>query len=403
MKSTYFTITPRDPVIARDARPFGFGIRMKSLDWPYPSVLAGSLRTMFGKTEKAGDFSPDTVMWLKGLAISGPFPLVDGSLFFPAPKDILLKDLRNDRFEAFPLRPAEMGKGQGCDLPHPGLLPAMLPQTVTEEFKPAKSAPFWSLKTMVSWLTEDTDASFSNRISPVHTGADSLQYPEKDARIHTKIVPERGVADDGMLFETVGLDFTAKRKSVGDQVRIAARMDSNGGCSMVDTLHPFGGERRLAHWKSCAGHTGWTCPDEIKTSVKDSERVRMVLATPAIFTGGWLPGWLGEKNGCLVGSPPGGPDDLVLRLVSACVDRWKPLSGWSLETRGPKAIRRVVPAGSVYFFETEKGSAAALAERCWLQSVSDDPQDRLDGFGLTLWGTWNNSKKGSINDKGMEE
>jgi len=237
----------------------------------------------------------------------------------------------------------------------------------------------------------------------VHEGADSLQYPEKDARVHVKIVDERGVADDGMLFETIGLDFAAKRKAVGDQVRIAARMDSDGGCPMVDTFHPFGGERRLAHWKSSDSHTGWTCPDEIKTSLGESENIRMVLATPAIFSGGWIPGWLEEKNGHLVGSPPGKSDGLVLRLVSACVDRWKPLSGWSLETRGPKAIRRVVPAGSVYFFERLKGSAADVAETCWLQSVSDDPQDRLDGFGLAIWGSWSNGEKGSIKDERMEE
>lgn len=403
MNSTYFTITPRDPVIVRDARPFGFGIRMKSLDWPYPSVLAGSLRTMLGKTEKAGDFSQETVNWLKALSIAGPLPLVEGSLFFPAPKDLLLKDLKDSNFEAFPLRPAKMGNGQGCDLPHPDLLPAMLPVDVTEEFKPAKIAPFWSYKTMVSWLTESTDPSFPSRISVVHEGADSLQYPEKDARVHVKIVDDRGVADDGMLFETIGLDFAAKRKVVGDQFRIAARMDSNSGSCIVDTLHPFGGERRLSHWKSCDGHKGWTCPDEIKNSLEHSERVRMVLATPAIFKGGWLPGWLMEENGHLVGSPPGGQDSLVLRLVSACVDRWKPLSGWSLETKGPKAIRRVVPAGSVYFFEKLKGSAADIAETCWLQSVSDDSQDRLDGFGLAIWGSWSNGEKGSINDERMEE
>lgn len=43
---TYLKITSHDPIIARDGRPFGLGIRMKSLDWPYPSVLAGSVRTM---------------------------------------------------------------------------------------------------------------------------------------------------------------------------------------------------------------------------------------------------------------------------------------------------------------------------------------------------------------------
>jgi hypothetical protein len=34
-----------------------------------------------------------------------------------------------------------------------------------------------------------------------------------------------------------------------------------------------------------------------------------------------------------------------------------------------------------------RGSAARLAEG-WLRPVSDDPQDRRDGFGLAAWGTW---------------
>lgn len=33
------TITPRDPIVARDARPAGKGNRLRSLDWIHPSVL----------------------------------------------------------------------------------------------------------------------------------------------------------------------------------------------------------------------------------------------------------------------------------------------------------------------------------------------------------------------------
>jgi CRISPR-associated protein Cmr3 len=81
---------------------------------------------------------------------------------------------------------------------------------------------------------------------------------------------------------------------------------------------------------------------------------------------------------------------LRLKLVSACTDRWKPISGWSLEkvSRGPKAIRRLVPAGSVYFFEVLSGDAGDLAKNLWLRSVSDEDQDRRDGFGLAVWGLW---------------
>jgi CRISPR-associated protein Cmr3 len=50
-------------------------------------------------------------------------------------------------------------------------------------------------------------------------------------------------------------------------------------------------------------------------------------------------------------------------------------------------VKRISPAGGVYFFEIAEGSASGLADR-WLESVSDDEQDRRDGFGLAAWGVW---------------
>jgi CRISPR-associated protein Cmr3 len=63
------------------------------------------------------------------------------------------------------------------------------------------------------------------------------------------------------------------------------------------------------------------------------------------------------------------------------------VSGWSYKTGGPKAIRRMVPAGGVYFFKSDSNDNRSLADH-WLRPVSDDVKDRRDGFGLALWGTW---------------
>lgn len=52
-----------------------------------------------------------------------------------------------------------------------------------------------------------------------------------------------------------------------------------------------------------------------------------------------------------------------------------------------KAIRRAVPAGSVYFFDVIAGDAAALSSQ-WLQPVGETP-DKHNGFGLPLFGIWN--------------
>ena len=78
--------------------------------------------------------------------------------------------------------------------------------------------------------------------------------------------------------------------------------------------------------------------------------------------------------------------------MGVSIQRWRAVSGWSLadlpgQKRGPKPVRRISPAGGVYFFEIAEGSASGLADR-WLESVSDDEQDRRDGFGLAAWGVW---------------
>ncbi len=49
----YLQLTPHDPLIARDSRPFGVGQgnRMRGLLWPLPSVVAGSCRSALVKAK----------------------------------------------------------------------------------------------------------------------------------------------------------------------------------------------------------------------------------------------------------------------------------------------------------------------------------------------------------------
>ena len=85
---------------------------------------------------------------------------------------------------------------------------------------------------------------------------------------------------------------------------------------------------------------------------------------------------------------------MKVKLIAAIVDRWKPVSGWSLErgNTGPKAVRRMVPAGSVYFLEMTEDRSFPV-EDFWLRSVCDDETNQLEGFGLALWGTWDAHKE----------
>lgn len=372
------TITPRDPIIARDGRPFGSNERVRSLDWIYPSVVAGALRTMLGKRLDM-DFSPGDVARLKQITLRGPLPFLDGNIFVPKPLDCLVEESGTEKEKkAYAVRPAEPKDGEGTDLPH-GLRPVMLPETKKGEFKPERTNAFWSLDKMVEWLVTPTfDGGTFNE-------TETLAAPDREERTHVAIEPMYGSAKDSMLFSTTGLDLTTWDRS--DSVRLIAEVESPDvfaeSLNGLNALHPLGGERRLVHWKTESSN-GFDLPGRLKGA--ETRLARMVLATPAIFRNGWIPGWIDGSS--LRGTVPG--TEVKVRLIGAIVDRWRPISGWSYEkgSEGPKPARRLVPAGSVFFLEIESGHFGQILETAWLRSVCDDEQDRRDGFGLALWGTW---------------
>lgn len=399
--TTMLHITCRDPIVARDGRPFGAGQgnRMRSLDWPLPSVLAGSLRTTLGKAAKR-DFSVEAAEDLLQVEVAGPLPRANGQLYLPAPEDCVVHP------EGRPLRASPQSQdGGGSDWPAAGLLPVGLTQAqASEDFKPAEAPPWWPLDRYAAWLAGE-DIAFDDQF---------LGPAEKEERTHVKIDPSAGAAEESQLFTTAALALShlpryrpggeadrsraangAWRQREVAPITLTARIRAGSWCgeaaAQLDALHPFGGERRLAHWRASADADTWTCPQKIRDALTRARRVRMVLATPAIFSGGWKPGWLQEVGDGLVGTP-WEEVGVRLRLVGVTVQRWKAVSGWSLaerpgQPRGHKPVKRIVPAGGVYFFEIVDGKASGLGD-CWLESVSDDERDRRDGFGLAAWGIW---------------
>lgn len=419
--AAYLRITPRDPLIARDGRPFSAGLRMRSLDWIYPSVLAGSLRTVLG--ELAGGF-PDAVEEkakyeslveaLLQVAIAGPMPVVatprgSTELYFPAPADLAIRRCDDGSIEAFAARPSGAIDGTGCDfLPEHGLLPTLLPETVGDDFKPDPVPAFWSTTRISEWLADDRGTAL---LPSGVWSSGFLGLPFKDRRTHVQMSPASGVGAKGMLFQTVGLDLARLlphgaersdwRKFPDTPLAVRVIVPNGFATHLADlsTWSPVGGERRIAKWEAetavCAAPL-WTAPSNVSTVLKTlagrpNPHVRMMLATPALFDEGWRPGWLRpgtDQTGqaVLVGTVP--ETTVRVRLIGACVDRWRPLSGWSYQPPlGPKPMRRLAPAGSVYFFRVETGDPTELAGR-WLTSVCDRAQDGRDGFGLALWGSW---------------
>lgn len=358
MKREYVSLSPRDPIIARDGRPFAVGNRMRSVDWFYPSVLAGAWRTSVGTV--LGKFDP---AFLRSLEVGGGFPCKNKSLYFPFPKDCVL---RENPAAALPVCPEPAGAG--CTNLDKEYAPCLLPASVTEDFKPSAPPAFLSISLLTEWLTASS--------LPMPLPGDQIQdaFP-LDERVQVAIDPNTYTAEEAMLFITAGLAFPP-----GWTMELRCAPDKQ-----YLSVQPMGGERRLVFWRSAGtGANGWTCPVDLARPLRSARTIRMTLATPALFRDGWIPGWLRD------GKPVPGSRDLKLKLAGAAVDRPRPISGWSLDQTswGPKPSRRMAPAGSVYFCEVLDGDPSQLPD-LWLEPVSDDAQDRLDGFGLALWGVWN--------------
>ena len=399
MSVTTLQLTARDPIIARDGRPFGAGQgnRMRGLTWPLPSVVAGSFRTALVKAYAGLDFENHMPQRLMAIEVAGVFPTVGSELYLPAPSDAVPEPTEDGKGIKTLHRVTPQPSDGGCDFPHDlPLLPVMLSEEQAKtDFKPADVPAWWPSSQFAKWLLGKSvtfDKSFLNS---------AIQ----ETRDHICLDADTGAAAEGQIFATVGLNATHLPrfypKNLPDdqkpqtfterfaEIALSARVTiAELGFEHVEKLniwHPLGGERRLVHWQRNDAAELWTCPEAVKVALESATKIRMVLATPAIFDHGWRPDWLDAKT--LTGKPfDGGPN---LRLVGVSNARWKAVSGWSLAPpRGPKPIRRMVPAGSVYFFEKVEGEGRTLATNGWLRPVSDAPQDCNDGFGLVVWGTW---------------
>lgn len=360
-------LQPRDPLLTRDGRPFGAdpGSRARSLPVPPPSVLAGAFRSRLGP-DADGQYAYTLARGLRG-----PF-LVEldaqgeiGRYGLPAPADAILFGERGpERIE--PLLPAEPPAGVLTDLDD--LLPLAIAPGAPE--KPAPGAPaFWSWESCLEWLRKPARGNWSS--------AWSFEGPAPEGRTHVSIASDRLTAHEGALFSTEGRRYEAGRGSGARSLALAIAPDDEAG--LADGWGTLGGERRLARWAK-VGKALPELPGDLLEAIVRHKACRVMLLTPAMFAGGFRPAWLlGEREG------------VKPSLVAAAVRRPDTVSGWNLATRQRKPTRRLAPAGSVYFVSLEGDEAAIRAwiQALWWRAVSDDEQDRRDGFGVVALGVWN--------------
>lgn len=375
-------IEPRDPLIVRDGRPFGPipGARAASLTFPFPSTTTGGVRTRAG-IEMGGNFDDGLIAALKKVSVRGPLLVEldqEGEIsqwYVPAPVDVVI-------FESDPPSTDSAVRKQLAPISIPARAYTNLHSKIEDlglvglmerdARKPREKTPrFWTWAALEKWLTDPADG-------PVRLAELGHDGPVSEVRMHVSILPESQSSVEGALFQTRGLEFTLSEHR--QRLALAVLTDA----AFTACIAPLGGERRMVTWRqSRRGLPG--CSDSLRAAIKQAKACRAMLLTPACFTQGWIPTWLLENK-----------FDVRATLRGVAIQRPQVVSGWDFakiypgDTGRPKPTRRLAPAGSVFFLSLE-GSGQAIdkwIDELWMQCISDELQDRIDGFGLLALGAW---------------
>ena len=391
-------IEPRDALIVRDGRPFGPepGARARSLPFPFPSTLAGTLRTLWW-THSGRHFADNGMLTeadktaLLHVALKGPLLLSynkqgqPGDWLLPAPADALLLRAETGSVHLHQLTPLQIPDGAMTDLEQT-YWPVGLAQP--NPSKPEGDVPaYWHWRYLQSWLTAPAQMRsnhpelFANQQVQRHLLGS--KGPTSESRTHVRIQPNQLTAQEGFLFQTSGLEFRRRMAATGGssaltdleelRLAVATEVDLPEGPAFL------GGERRVVYWRKSNLHLP-ACPPAIRNTIIAQKHCRLLLVTPAQFTKGDCP------TACLTWQP-----GVTATVQAFAVQRPQVVSGWDYATKRPKATNRLAPAGSVYFLKLESKDDTALGhfvDRLWMHCVSDTEQPNRDGFGLALLGAW---------------
>lgn len=383
-------IEPRDPLIARDGRPFGLipGARATSLQFPYPSTTTGTVRTRAG-SNAAGVFEADPKEIIK-LAVSGPvlveLDTLTGQIadrLLPAPADaLLLEDETSNDARRHRLVPLHLPDDVETDLDARFHIVGMVAPAPAKPYR--KTSRYWRWKEFEQWLIKppDEDDVAGQVVSVADFGHSG---PPSETRTHVKIDPHSQTAEESLLFQTRGLEFTKLGTGLrlsDESKRLALALATTA--ELTEGIGTLGGERRLAAWRESEKPWLPDSPENLAEQIAKDNACRLVLLTPAIFKHGWRPDednkdWLQAEQ-----------YKIKPTLAAALLPRYQVISGWDYEKGGPKPTRRMVPAGAVYFvrLKGERADIEKWAAATWRSCVSDALQDQLDGFGLAALGVW---------------
>lgn len=319
-------LSPVDVWLFRDGRPFDAGDDhyARSLFPPYPSVMQGAIRShhlvvkgVDLRDKRAIAQAVGTAENFGSLRLRGPFLArreANGRLtrFFPAPADAV--PVGDGLIQpATPAPPAQRGVHTSTDLPQLLFPPA---EAKAQKYEPG------------GWLDEAQLKDYlAGRAVKLHR-ADDLFLVEH--RYGIGIDSDRRATREGLLYAA---EFIRPCPNVGLYVEVSGYE----GWPAAGVMR-IGGEGHGARFEQVK-RPDWPAPSDSLPP-----RFKLYFAGPTYFAGGWQPeNWSNFFDG-----------DVTLAAVA--LPGYESRGGFDWASGSQKPARRYVPAGSVYYFESNRGA-----------------------------------------------
>ena len=402
--TTNYLIEPLAPLVFRSGKPFGSQASAADVIFPMPSAAAGLIRATSINQKKADidehsveDVTYQPYQQILAIKSTGPYlarfdeslqhveilvPKPADALYFEAQTDNADNDEANAKIQLVRLTPKALDADCGSDLPD-GLLPLQMETAIKD--KPKPGVAYWTLEHLKKWQAGhniDFDTLQNQGIT---------QLPI-DLRTHVAIDSKSKATKTGQLFQTASFDFGYTKiegentggRSVWCDHRLGFIVQTEQ--SLNEDMVTFGGERRLSRFVPINISENFydDSAEALLKKINDANGFRLTFLTPCIFANGYLPTWLDAttKKGVLPHT------DTTVSLKACAIDKWQPVSGWDSILWKPKAMRKAISSGSVYWFALDRELSMADLEQMLYHVWSDDNQDKNDGFGSAIIAPW---------------
>lgn len=336
-------ITAFDTVFFKDGKPFTMGedTWATGIFPPPPSVFYGMLRTAYAaQNDIALNKIEEKTKDLKITSIS--LKLEDGKSLFPYPTD-LFQNKGGDDVKLMKLKANNIISNIDREK-YPFVLSPETNQKLEDHFNNAFLDDFS--------FTQNYLQANDNEIAII-SKTDIL---ETESKIGISKNIDSNQTDEGKLYR-VGM-IRPKVKFIIEFANLDLQEEG---------FFKIGAESKAAHYITIS-------KNEIKLSKIKSDYLKIYLATPAIFKNGSIPEFI--ANGQYEG--------IDLELLTMSIGKPVFIGGFDMKARKPKPMKKLVPAGSVYYLKCN--NAKELANKLHSKAISEIYPEQ--GFGICYCGTF---------------